>query len=85
MDTPTAYVIERDVPILTSPSGRHANNPIGAAAQSLQPGESFFVPGKNTSQVQSHLAAPRKAGRVFLTRKAPGGCRIWRLVDAEAV
>ena len=48
----------------------------------MEPGDSFFVPGKKASQISSPLRAAQIAtGRRYTSQTVDGGVRVWRLPE----
>lgn len=46
----------------------------------MEVGNSILVPDRTTAQVSSPIAiVTRECGFKFTSRKAEGGCRIWRI------
>jgi hypothetical protein len=68
--------IEKGVPI-----PRRGNN-TKYPWDKLEPGDSFFIAGKKTSQISgSFVSAKRRLGIRLTARAENGGTRIWRLPD----
>jgi hypothetical protein len=63
------------VPLETVRTGFKATYPFAE----MEVGDSFFVPGKKSSQLGNFCSYQRlKTGRKFTVRQVDGGCRIWR-------
>lgn len=46
----------------------------------MEVGDSFFIAGKNTSEIGGHVSnARRRLGFDFTSRTVDGGTRIWRI------
>lgn len=84
MDTPTAYVIERDVPLPAGGRGYRKMSPLTLALLQMQPGDSIFIANKRSVQICRHFKTAQNKGLKFTSRKVEGGLRVWRLPDAEA-
>jgi hypothetical protein len=76
------YVIEKGIPVPTSQ--QRGLTGIAAVLEKCEVGDSFFVPGKNATQVSGNLCPFRKQNKRFAcrTREENGvlGVRVWRIV-----
>lgn len=74
------YKIEKGIPI---PYGKSDNGERRTAAEKLEVGESFLIPGTTEEifRTARNLAynVRYKTGRKFRTRKLADGIRIWRI------
>mgnify|MGYP007088038871 CR=1 FL=1 len=72
-----AYEIEKGVPLVAGTRG-HGAPPKYPFAQ-MEVGDSFFVPGKKTTDIGGAITYPaKKLGWTFRSRTVEGGVRIWR-------
>jgi hypothetical protein len=75
--TSCEYKIEENIPFPTVFSLRHSKYPF----EQMKVGDSFFVPGINSTQFSYALRAPNKGAenKRFASRTVEGGVRVWRI------
>lgn len=79
--------IDRDIPAPAG-DGRKAHNDKGISRtlRRLKPGESFLIPGKDSTYASRliYREKKRRPGADFVSRTREGGVRIWCLADPAA-